>query len=217
VTKDQPDFEEKQTTAPRGNVGFVAAETLRSVSVCKEEAPAREAKAEEKISIFWRVFGGTLLSIGALIIMTAYTNLSGSIADLRKEINQEVEKRADLAHKDELARSIGAQWTAIKEVQNSTSALGTVNDRVRVIDQQMDRVNKNNEEDRRDLRSKMDEQRRAFDEERKEMQKKLDEQRRSFEDERREVQGRLQLLSERLAVVEARQAPGAKLGWTTGE
>jgi DNA repair exonuclease SbcCD ATPase subunit len=214
VGKDQPDFEEKQTGGLRGNSGLVVAETLRSVSACKEESPAPAAKSEEKLSVFWRVFGGTLLSIGALVIMTAYTGLSGAIADLRKEVNQEVEKRTEYAHKDELNSRITTQWTAIKEVQTAAGAVGTVNDRVKVLDQQMERVGKNADEDRRELRQKLDDQRRAFDDERKELQRKLDEQRRSFEDERREVQTRLQALSERLAAVEARQ--GAKIGPPTG-
>ena len=94
MAKDQPEYEEKDTAAQRAGNGLAVAETMRSVSAFKEAPPAREGKGDEKISIFWRVFGGTLLSIGALVIMTVYTGLSGSISDLRKDINQEIEKRS---------------------------------------------------------------------------------------------------------------------------
>src|SRR5438874_345207 len=80
VAKDQPDYEEKDSGGLRNSGGFAVAETLRSVSVCKEESPPAKAdRGEEKISVFWRVFGGTLLSIGALVVMTAYSGISGSI------------------------------------------------------------------------------------------------------------------------------------------
>jgi hypothetical protein len=235
VAKDQPDYEEKDATGQRGVSGLAVAETLRSVSVCKETPPAREGKSDEKISIFWRVFGGTLLSISALVIMTAYTNLSGSISDLRKDINQEIEKRSEYARKDDLNSRVMAQWSAIKDIQTATGALGTVGDRVKVLDQQMERVARNTDDDRRDLRQKLEEQRkqaqdekgeltrkiedqrRAFDDERKDLQRRIEDQRKSFEDERRDVLTRLQALSERLAAVEARttvQAPKATNAWT---
>ena len=36
-------------------------------------------KAEEKISVFWRVFGGTILSITALAVISAYQSLANGI------------------------------------------------------------------------------------------------------------------------------------------
>ena len=68
MAKDQPEYESKENGGLRSSSGLTVAETLRSVSVCKDEADAKAApKSEEKISVFWHVFGGTLLSIGALI------------------------------------------------------------------------------------------------------------------------------------------------------
>ena len=37
------------------------------------------------MSLFWRVFGGTILSIVALAAVTLYNNLSNGISDLRAE------------------------------------------------------------------------------------------------------------------------------------
>jgi len=109
--------EDKDSTSlPIGHVAV--AETMRSVSAHKEDSEAKPAKnGEEKNLRFWRVFGGTLLSIGALVVMTAYSGITGSIADLHKELNQEMEKRSEFARKDDFTRSATSQWTAIKEVQ----------------------------------------------------------------------------------------------------
>ena len=52
-----------------------------------------EGRNEEKISIFWRVFGGTILSIVALAVITLYNSISSNISDLRNEVNREREAR----------------------------------------------------------------------------------------------------------------------------
>jgi hypothetical protein len=221
MAKNQPEYEDKESSGLRNSGTLTVAETLRSVSAAREEAPAKEGKSDEKISVFWRVFGGTLLSIGALVVMTAYGGLSGSINDLRHELNSEIEKRADFARKDDLTSRSTAQWNAIKEVQNATGALSTVGDRVKVLDSQLDRVaricdedrtvikqnvaeqRKTAQEDKADFQRKLDDQRKTFDEERRELQRRFDDQRKTFDDERRELLTRVQSLSERLAAVEA--------------
>ena len=63
---------------------ILAAETLRA-----GDAPgaAKEVvRPEERISLFWRVFGGTILSICALAVLTAYQSLANGIHDLRKRV-----------------------------------------------------------------------------------------------------------------------------------
>ncbi len=213
MAKDRPEYEDREGDGSPSCNSFVVAETLRSVSAPKDEAPAREARGEEKISVFWRVFGGTLLSIGALVIMTVYSSMSGSISDLRRDLNTEIEKRAEFARKDDLTSRSTAQWAAIKEMQNTTGALSTVGDRVKVLDQQVNHVARNFEEDRTnikqtlteqrqaiqtdrtDLQRKIDEQRKSCDDDRRELQRKIDEQRKSFDDERRELLTRVQTLS----------------------
>src|SRR5690348_5294551 len=75
--------------------GMTATELMRSASE-PSRAESAEARNEEKISIFWRVFGGTILSIVALAVITLYNSISTNISDLRNELNREREARADL-------------------------------------------------------------------------------------------------------------------------
>jgi chromosome segregation ATPase len=78
---------------------MMAAETARSAAESSaEKAPKKE---EEHISLFWRVFGGTILSIVALVSITLYNNISSSITELRNEVSREREARAELVKKDD--------------------------------------------------------------------------------------------------------------------
>ncbi|MCS7021933.1 MAG: hypothetical protein NZ703_05115 [Gemmataceae bacterium] len=75
-------------------------ETLRAASTtCPENTPP--AKEEEKISLFWRIFGGTILSMVALGALTMFNNISGNISELRRDLNQEREARAELVRKQD--------------------------------------------------------------------------------------------------------------------
>jgi archaellum component FlaC len=77
-----------------------AAETARSAAESSAGKPG-EKKDEEKMSLFWRVFGGTILSIAALVGITLFNNIYSNIGDLRAELNREREARAELVRKDE--------------------------------------------------------------------------------------------------------------------
>src|SRR4051812_38780418 len=73
----------------RGATITFAAETVRP------KAAAEPFKPEEKISVFWRVFGGTILSITALVVIQAYQAISGTIHDLRADQTRMREQAAD--------------------------------------------------------------------------------------------------------------------------
>jgi chromosome segregation ATPase len=98
---------EDSTSAACGKL--VVAETLRStanppVAVGKK---SKEDKGEH-ISLFWRVFGGTIISISSLIVITLYNNISTSISDIRSDLSKERDARADLVKKDDFnTRSTG--------------------------------------------------------------------------------------------------------------
>ena len=92
----------------------VVAETLRAVAAAhqKDTAPAKD---EEKMSIFWRVFGGTILSIVALAAVTLYNNLQTGITELRAELTREREAAAGLAKKDDLDKEREARTLFAKK------------------------------------------------------------------------------------------------------
>jgi chromosome segregation ATPase len=82
------------------NGKLVVAETLRSSAQSSSNSEDDEEKGEH-MSLFWRVFGGTILSISSLIVITLYNNLSTGISDLRADLNKERDARAELVKKDD--------------------------------------------------------------------------------------------------------------------
>src|SRR5262249_14264690 len=51
---------------------ILASETVRNSATPSHQPPQPVKNGDEKISIFWRVFGGTVVSIVALVVITAY-------------------------------------------------------------------------------------------------------------------------------------------------
>jgi DNA repair exonuclease SbcCD ATPase subunit len=192
-------------TAKNGVSLLAAAESLRSSAnpvPCPDEPPS---KAEDKISLFWRVFGGTILSIVALVAITVFNSFSSSLAELRREINDQHQSRAELVKKEELSSRVSSLWNGIKDLQTANQTLSALNERSKLLDQQFDRHMKSAEDDRKELTRKLDEQRKLLEEEKRELTRKLDEQRKAFEEERKEMNRTLQALAERVAKVEGRQ------------
>jgi chromosome segregation ATPase len=96
------------------NGEMAALETARSAT--ESSGKAEPKKEEEHISLFWRVFGGTILSIVALISITLYNNLASSISDLRAELSHEREARAELVKKDEFNNRVTAQYERMRAI-----------------------------------------------------------------------------------------------------
>jgi hypothetical protein len=101
-----------------------AAEMLRSAAANTPEKGAGP-RGEEKISVFWRVFGGTLLSIAALVVMTVYQQFSANLNELRAAINHINEVQGDLVKKDEVNSRVTPLWTATKEAGTDVATLKT--------------------------------------------------------------------------------------------
>lgn len=97
----------------------LAAGTLRS----GEHLPTETRKArhndhpEERLSLFWRVFGGTALSIVALVAITLYNNQTSSINELRAEVSRVNEARAELVKKEEFNARNQNMWDRIQAIQ----------------------------------------------------------------------------------------------------
>jgi septal ring factor EnvC (AmiA/AmiB activator) len=114
---------EEQEALPRPGIAL-AAETLRSAASSAkgdDDAPRGEAR----ISMFWRVFGGTLLSIAALVCMTVYQQFSASFNELRAAVNHVNEFHADVVKKDDLNSRTTAIWASLKDLDNDVPGLKT--------------------------------------------------------------------------------------------
>lgn len=95
---------------------MTAMETARSAAESSSKNSEPKKKEEESISLFWRVFGGTILSIVALVSITLYNNMSSSINELRSEISREREARAELVKKEDFNNRVTAQYERMRGI-----------------------------------------------------------------------------------------------------
>ncbi|HLW65175.1 MAG TPA: hypothetical protein VKS79_07650 [Gemmataceae bacterium] len=171
---------------------ILAAETVRSANESAQSAqPAKPA--EEKISLFWRVFGGTLLSIAALVAITAYQAQSNSISDLRNDLTRANEARAQLVKNDEFTSARTKIWDKFQEMQKDTIALQQVKDRVGLVEEQL-KAGATVQKDLQSLQQTISA-----------MQEKAalrDQQLKQMDDDRKDLVKELQALRERLAKLE---------------
>lgn len=93
----------------------LASATLRT----GESRPPEPTKPhpDERISLFWRVFGGTILSIGALVAVTLYNSQANSITELRAEVSRMNEARAELVKKEEFNSRTQNIWDRVQSLQ----------------------------------------------------------------------------------------------------
>ncbi|MDY3555172.1 hypothetical protein R5W24_004310 [Gemmata sp. JC717] len=119
-----------QTDESLEQTGELAAyETTRSAAdSSSDKAPPK--KDEEHISVFWRVFGGTILSIVALVAVTLYNNTSSSISELRAQLSREHEARAELVKKDEFNTRTTAQYERMRAIDTIKVELEGVKEKV---------------------------------------------------------------------------------------
>ena len=95
---------------------------------------------EERMGLFWRVFGGTILSVAALGCITLFNNVMSNMAELRSELtrtqaelnrsNAEIrgelnrvhDGRSDVIKKDDFNSRMTTVWDGIKglQLQNTT-------------------------------------------------------------------------------------------------
>jgi hypothetical protein len=82
-----------------------------------------DAKPDENagISVFWRVFGGTIVSIVALVGITLYNSMNNQIAELRGEIHKLNEARAELIKKDEFGNRVNVYTDRVQQLQTQNN------------------------------------------------------------------------------------------------
>jgi DNA repair exonuclease SbcCD ATPase subunit len=110
----------------------VAVETLRSASTTSRNdlEPRSPQQAEERVSLFWRIFGGTILSVVALGAITLYNNLSSSISELRAELGRERDARGELVKKDEFQSRNQSQYERIRAAEGLKADLEGLKERM---------------------------------------------------------------------------------------
>lgn len=107
------DFDRLDSRQPE-HVGL-AGGTLRVPEAVAADHP--KGHAEDRVSVFWRVFGGTIFSIFALVGITIYNNLQTNINDLRTELSRSNEARAELVKKEEFNARTQNLWDRVQTLQ----------------------------------------------------------------------------------------------------
>jgi hypothetical protein len=177
------------------------ADTQDEVGVGKPEQPARAGK-EGRFSVFWKVFGGTVLSISAMVGVTAYQQLANQIndvrgdlknlnTDLRKELGRLAEGQGELVKKGEMNSRVTSVWDNMKELRGDLTTLTTLKERALALE----RMLQSGEEERRRLAEEVRRLREA----------------QAGEEQRAELIREVRRLRERLSALEGR---GEKTGVT---
>jgi hypothetical protein len=121
----------------------VVIETLRQGSESPKAAEP-EPKDEHRMPVFWRVFGGTVLSITSLIVMTAYQGFTAGLAELRsdlghlqtecrKEVARLCEAQADLIGKEELATKLKQLDRNLVDLDEDSKSLKKLKERCEAL------------------------------------------------------------------------------------
>src|SRR5947208_2914022 len=76
-------------------------EILRAAAPAEGHGHPPPPKGEDRLPIFWRIFGSTVLSIAALVALTLYQQLTGSLNELRNDQSRLNQDHGELIKKDE--------------------------------------------------------------------------------------------------------------------
>jgi hypothetical protein len=169
----------------------LAGETLRNSA--SADVPATRGEGP---STFWKIFGGTLLSIATLVAITVCQYFNGRLntlqadssyqsTDLRKDLQRLAEAQAELLKKDEFNMRLKSVWDGMKELHDSAASVAALKERAALLEHQF----------------------RVAEDERKELLHEVARLREQHaaDQERRELLRELQALRERLAAMEGRR------------
>jgi hypothetical protein len=114
---------------------ILAAETLRSGDspVTRKDGD----KSEEKISVFWRVFGGTILSITALSVISAYQSLANGIHEVRADVGHLREAGGNYIKTEEFNNRTTLIWNGIREAQAVSPAVTVLTNKETTLEAQL--------------------------------------------------------------------------------
>lgn len=113
---------------PTDDTALVAQTFRAAADAAQSPSDARSEKKpdDEKMSLFWRVFGGTILSICALVGITVFNNVSSTLSELRSEVNKANEARAladaAMVRKDEFQSRMTSNWDRVQGLQQQNTA-----------------------------------------------------------------------------------------------
>jgi hypothetical protein len=200
---------DKQPYRSDSDSQVLAVETLRNAGGKGVEEKCSEEKG---VPMIWRIFGGTLLSIAALVAITLYSQLSNRIDSLSDNTSKKLETVSEnLVKKQEFSESRSKLWDYVQTLRKDTLA-GDVELQKRSV--RLEEQLKAAEEKSRDTTREVQQLRMdvASFATLKETALRLELQVREFREERSRLAQDLQQVRERLASVEGRTGTASKKG-----
>lgn len=108
-------------------------ETPVMVETVRSAAAPPTAGDDSKISVFWRVFGGTILSIVALVSITLFNSIQSAISELRADAARAREALASAVKREDLDRERESRASMAKK-EDVDARVKTIYERIRTIE-----------------------------------------------------------------------------------
>ena len=105
-----------------GTNAAVLAEALRAAANAPESASG-DGPGEARFPAAWRLFGGTLLSIVALVVITLCQQFSTGLGDLRKDVLHLSQAQGELVKAEDCNSRLRSLWQHIKELEAERATL----------------------------------------------------------------------------------------------
>jgi hypothetical protein len=102
------------------------------VADCESDKPRKD---QSRLSVFWSVCGGTILSITAMIGVTLYQQFSSNLNDIRAAVDRLNEARADLVKGEDLNTRMTAIWGVLKDLQSGAAAIPPLKEQTALLEQ----------------------------------------------------------------------------------
>jgi hypothetical protein len=127
------DRDRKQDHQEDGQVDLNAEQALGVVAQSVDPAPPRH----EDVPTIWKIFGGAIVSIIFMLIITIFGYIINNVTNLQTSINC---LNADTVKKTEFNERVTTIWGTLKQVDTIKDRLTTVEQRTPVIDNLKDRA-----------------------------------------------------------------------------
>ncbi len=121
---------------------LAAVEALRTAA-----SPATPSREEARVPLHWRLFGGTVLSLVGMLVLTLLQQLYSTLGDQRAELNRLEAAREDLVKREELNAQGLMVGSNFKELQSLSAAVTVLREQIALLERQA----KEGEADRREL------------------------------------------------------------------
>jgi hypothetical protein len=138
----------------RSREAVLVEESMRSATTPSGAAVSGLASPSiDKVPLFWQVFGGTIVSVVALMVITAFNQLNSYATDLRRDVNQ---LQVEQVRKDELNVRLNTLWKSVKDLQTTTASRASVEESTGVLHHDLETRIKANDDQLKDVQRQME-------------------------------------------------------------